>query len=96
MSDEAGIILVLLGLFGLAWYFLPGIIAAARHKRNTASVFALNLFLGWTLIGWVIALVWALAHDTPPAPPVTVVYQQPATPPPAPEPPRRPPSVMGL
>jgi hypothetical protein len=40
-----------------AFYFLPSIIALARSKRNTLSIFILNFFLGWTLVGWVIALV---------------------------------------
>jgi len=59
-------------LFGLAsWilfvllvpYFLPTIIAILRQKTNTGSIFALNLFLGWSLIGWVVALIWALSSD---------------------------------
>jgi hypothetical protein len=38
-------------------YFLPTIIG--REKRDAAGIILLNLFLGWTVIGWVIALVWA-------------------------------------
>ena len=49
--------------FGFVFYFLPSIIAVARSKRDTAAIFVLNLFLGWTAIGWVIALVWALKQD---------------------------------
>jgi T4 superinfection immunity protein len=44
------------------------IIALARSKRNTLSIFLLNCFLGWTLVGWVIALVWAVKTDDYPAP----------------------------
>jgi hypothetical protein len=51
--------------FGFLFYFLPSIIAAARSKRDLASIFVLNLLLGWTAIGWVIALIWALKVDTP-------------------------------
>jgi hypothetical protein len=51
--------------FGFVLYFLPSIIAIARHKRDTASILVLNFFLGWTAIGWVIALVWALKVDVP-------------------------------
>jgi hypothetical protein len=32
-------------------------------KHNAGAIFALNLLLGWTLVGWVVALVWALAVD---------------------------------
>ena len=28
---------------------------------NEGAIFVLNLFLGWSLIGWVVALVWALS-----------------------------------
>jgi Superinfection immunity protein len=47
-------------LFGIGFYFLPTIIAAVRHTHNTAGVLLLNLFLGWTLIGWFIALLVAI------------------------------------
>ena len=51
--------------FGFVFYFLPSIIALARSKRNTLSIFLLNFFLGWTLVGWVVALVWAAKVDDP-------------------------------
>ena len=51
--------------FGIVMYFLPSILALARNKRDTTSIFLLNLFLGWSVIGWVIALVWALKADVP-------------------------------
>jgi hypothetical protein len=51
--------------FGFALYFLPSIIAFARSKRDAVSILVLNLLLGWTAIGWVIALVWALKQDEP-------------------------------
>jgi Superinfection immunity protein len=44
-------------------YFLPTIVAGARDHANAAAVFVLNLLLGWTFVGWVAALVWALAGD---------------------------------
>jgi hypothetical protein len=55
-----GLLILLLG--GLL-YFLPAIIG--RHKRDHTSILLLNLFLGWTLIGWVIALIWAVSQDAP-------------------------------
>mgnify|MGYP001604634412 CR=1 FL=1 len=51
-------------LIGLALYFLPFLVADARRKRNTLAIFAVNLLLGWTVIGWVGSLVWALLKDT--------------------------------
>jgi hypothetical protein len=43
--------------------FFPTIIG--RAKKNCRAIFALNLFLGWTFIGWVVALVWAFMEDSP-------------------------------
>ena len=52
------------GFFGIL-YFLPAIIAFARSKRDSGAILVLNLLLGWTAIGWIIALVWALKEDVP-------------------------------
>ncbi len=47
-------------LFSLALYFLPTIIAIARKHPNALAIFLLDFFLGWTFIGWVVALVWSV------------------------------------
>jgi predicted Abi (CAAX) family protease len=44
-----------------ALYMLPTIIAMLR-RRQAASVTVINLFLGWTIIGWVIALAMAVSE----------------------------------
>jgi hypothetical protein len=51
--------------FGFVMYFLPSIIALARNKRDIAAIVLLNFFLGWSVIGWIIALVWAVKTDVP-------------------------------
>jgi hypothetical protein len=43
----------------LVLYFLPSVVAVARKVTHQGSVVVINLFLGWTLIGWVIALAMA-------------------------------------
>lgn len=50
------------GLFAMlaVGYFLPFLIALLRGHRNVLGVFVLNLFLGWTMLGWIAALVWSL------------------------------------
>ncbi len=53
-------------LIPLLMYFLPALLA--RNKSDFTSIFLLNLFLGWTFIGWVIALVWALSAEPQPRP----------------------------
>jgi hypothetical protein len=52
-----GWILILIGLF---LYFIPAIVARRREHHNAGAITVLNVFLGWTLLGWVIALVWAM------------------------------------
>jgi hypothetical protein len=47
-------------LFAIGLYFLPAIVAAARHTHNATAILLLNLFLGWTLVGWVVALLMAV------------------------------------
>lgn len=43
-----------------AGYMLPWAIAAVRGNRNAWTVFWINLLLGWTVIGWIIALVMSI------------------------------------
>lgn len=50
-------VFLLIPLIGL--YFLPTIVATVRGVANTGSVAVINVFLGWTLIGWVVALAMA-------------------------------------
>jgi ABC-type sugar transport system permease subunit len=52
-------LITLLSLF----YFLPFAIAFNKKRANSGAIFALNLFLGWSLVGWVIALVWAMKEQ---------------------------------
>jgi Superinfection immunity protein len=44
-----------------ALYFLPSIMG--RDKRDFAGIFLVNLLLGWTLVGWVVAFLWACGSD---------------------------------
>ena len=42
-------------------YWLPTIIAVLRRTPFALRVAAVNFFLGWTIIGWFVALIMALA-----------------------------------
>lgn len=42
-------------------YFLPSILG--HDKRSFAGILILNLLLGWTVIGWVAALIWASTDE---------------------------------
>lgn len=59
------IVAVLVGL-----YLVPTIIAGRRKHHNLGAIIAVNVLLGWLIIGWIIALVWSL---TDPSPTVRVV-----------------------
>ena len=56
-ESTAGALFVTVLMIGL--YFLPAIIAYRRDVPNKGSVAVINIFLGWTLIGWIIALAMA-------------------------------------
>jgi hypothetical protein len=58
-------VLPLLLLVGCAAYFIPTFIAFDRHHRR-AAVLAINVFSGWTVIGWIVALDMALSAPSPP------------------------------
>ena len=49
--------------FGFVLYFLPTLVALLREKHDKLSIFLVNFFLGWSLIGWFVALIWACKHD---------------------------------
>lgn len=57
------LLLAVLCLVGGLLYFLPAIIAFEREHPNAVAVCLVDLFLGWSLIGWVGALVWSLVRD---------------------------------
>jgi hypothetical protein len=50
--------LVTLAIIGIL-YFIPSIMA--RGKSNISSVLGMNIFLGWTFLGWVIALAMGVS-----------------------------------
>jgi hypothetical protein len=52
-------LLVTMGIV-ITLYFLPTLVATSRGHPNRAAIFALNFLLGWTFLGWVVALVWSL------------------------------------
>ncbi len=47
-------------IFALALYFVPAIVAALRHTHNATAILLINIFFGWTGIGWFVALIMAI------------------------------------
>lgn len=62
MSNEWGLfILALIIIAVINIYFLPIIVAQGRNLKNSNTILVVNIFLGWTLIGWVVALAWSFS-----------------------------------
>ena len=59
---DAIIGIIVLGVVGYI-YFVPTVIAYQRDHPNASPILIVNLFLGWTLIGWVVSLAWALTQN---------------------------------
>lgn len=51
-----GLVLLCILLF---IYFLPSWVATRRHHPQKSAITTLNVLLGWTVLGWIAALVWA-------------------------------------
>jgi Superinfection immunity protein len=64
-GSAIGTVLIVIVLF--AFYWLPSIIAAVRKVHGIGQVIVVNLFLGWTFIGWVVALVMSFRAVPPTA-----------------------------
>jgi hypothetical protein len=62
-------------LFMIALYFVPTMVAATRGHQSLGSILVINLFLGWTLIGWVVALAMAVGPAKAPVTKVVVRAQ---------------------
>ena len=66
VNDGAVTVFVVVVLAACALYMAPTIVAIARRVPNVGSVAAINLLLGWSLVGW--AMSWALALRSRPQP----------------------------
>lgn len=47
----------------LVFYLLPSFVAACRNHHNAGAVVVLNIFLGWTVLGWILALALACSGN---------------------------------
>jgi len=53
------LLLIILAILALLVYFLPTLIAECRDHHQQNAIIILNIFLGWTFLGWVVALAWS-------------------------------------
>jgi uncharacterized membrane protein len=66
MDAIAGVLLLAVSV---AVYITPMLLALRRKHRNTNAITVVNILLGWTVIGWIIALAWAVSYSEPAAAP---------------------------
>lgn len=59
MDSSSLLILVI----GALIYFIPSINAASRNHNSAAAITAANLFFGWTILGWLLCLVWSYSGN---------------------------------
>lgn len=59
IAVKAGIFAMLGAMVGLLIYLLPSYVAVTRRAENTIAIAAVNVLLGWTVLGWLAALIWA-------------------------------------
>lgn len=52
----------------LMLYFVPSFIATLRLHHNAIAITALNILLGWTVLGWLAAFIWSLTAKRPSSP----------------------------
>ena len=61
MGEVVALVFILVLIFlSLVLYFLPALIAWYNNDKNTIWIFVLTLITGWTSLGWILALFWAI------------------------------------
>ncbi|HYW05045.1 MAG TPA: superinfection immunity protein [Gammaproteobacteria bacterium] len=63
--------LLIVAAFWFAAYLSPAIMAYVRHHQNEFAILLMNVLLGWTVLGWITALVWAATPVRGPQPPAS-------------------------
>jgi hypothetical protein len=55
-------------IFALALYIAPLLIAAYRGHKSVYAIAFVDILLGWTIVGWLVAMIWSLTGNVKPAP----------------------------
>jgi Superinfection immunity protein len=70
MSTFGGFVLIGLAVF---FYFIPTFIAMMRDAAHRGSIALINLLFGWTVLGWIAALIWAIVEKPVELKPVVTI-----------------------
>lgn len=65
MNASAKMMACPFAIFVILGYFVPTVVAVRRRHPQIVAIVVLNLFLGWTFLGWLGALIWALVKNVP-------------------------------
>lgn len=57
------VVLMILLLF-VPLYLLPYFVARRRRVATRGFLLLVNILIGWTAVGWVISLIWAIFGET--------------------------------
>jgi hypothetical protein len=68
---KGAVLLVVLALL----YVLPTLLAWVRRSRRRWRITAINLLLGWTIVGWIAAAIMTFAYEPPPEGEADVPYE---------------------
>lgn len=65
MDDTKSLLIYCIPIaIGVLLLFLPAIIANIRDCVDRTAILLINLFFGLTIIGWFVALIWAITGQT--------------------------------
>lgn len=67
-----GTFMIVACIVGFFFYIVPSVIAFARGHHNAGAICAVNILFGWSVIGWIISLIWALTSSASPTVHITV------------------------
>jgi hypothetical protein len=60
MGADMTVIIIAFWIFA---YMAPTVVAGVRRHNNASAIGALNILLGWTFLGWIAAMIWAMTSN---------------------------------
>lgn len=66
VEDAAEFRSIAIIIVAFIFYWLPTFAAFSRNHRSRSAIAITNFFLGWTVLGWIIALIWSYTGDVEP------------------------------
>jgi hypothetical protein len=67
MMAGMSLLMIVLIVIGVVIYFIPTFLGRKRGIPLTGWLFVVNLLVGWTLLGWIGCLLWAVLATPEPS-----------------------------